>query len=1355
MKKIFMIMLFAFLLPFSVKAAETDNKAASASDFEYTITDKKVTIDKYIGEDSTVVIPDKLNSCPVSKIGSGAFENCDFITQVKCSDDITEIGSSAFTGCSELENLILPKNLKTLGYYFISGTAIKKLTIPSALTNCYAYNIRYSGYDYDGPLAGAESLTDIIIESGMENIPEYLACISSEKESHINKIEIPDTVKTIKGSAFLGCKELLAITLPDSVVTVGNQAFYNNESLKEVQFSSNLETIGSNAFGNCKSLETINIPKTVTSLKGHAFTECTGLEKVIFNDNSKNGVALTIGDNVFLGCTSLAEIAFSKNIVQLGSSCFGNCTGLTSLELPDNITEIGSSAFAGCSELESLILPKKLKTLGYYFISGTAIKELTIPATLTKCYGYNTKYSGYDYSGPLAGAKSLKKLCLASGIEAVPEYLASASESNGSHIEDVDIPSTAKSIGNAAFWGCVNMKYIFIPASVTSIADNAFYNCKLNSILGVEGSKAESYAEEHNIPFNEVEGDYNNSGILKSVDKENSTITVNKKEFKVSDSDILSKAAKILEEYSDKNVLCKVHDQTVTYIEALKDLVYVSASISTQGTKCFIYEDGKYSDSINATLSVKCKVRDNAYFSAKTIMRHFPYYQATINKHNFKTSPDNIVMMMITGKTKTLAGEDSGVKLGLEESKQVGLNIKPLSSYIPDKVSTKVSVGVSTEYNDGETTPYNYCDLQINNKDYARQKEEQRKKETEYSKKEQAAQKTLLTNNNIITLDPTLSDYFGKLQEEQVQKFLSVYMALAIKSEDMSYCKGEGKAEKAVREAVFKRLGINKKGLPFAKHLESSFSIVATTKKGERTIDFNYKILASSLGGSGAYAGFGTINYAIKEDHKEGTLMIASVDMEKFAQQVQDLAEAAVKNAYNATWGNNANEVAELLIDHTILTVINQQCGSFSDGVFRLLTKPAETHAKKLRKETRVGIHCPVDVYVYDSSHNLCGEIINNKVNTSYDDLFMYVENDAKYVTFYDDNYYIKLVGNDNGEMNYEIEEIEDDSITRKISFENVPLGNGKTYTGYIPDMHNMSNKLYALTDKSGEMTVANVDTLQKNERVFVENVSLNKTNIKLSVNDKETLTAIVKPDNALIKNVFWSSSNKDVALVNNDGEIKGIAPGETVITAATWDGNFTAECTVTVVATSSGIKSDSIQSSHVQVSKIEISGISKKIAAGKKLILKVNVLPKNASNQKLIWRSSNPKIATVTKTGAVTLKKKTGGKKVIITVTATDGGGASASWQITSMRGIVKKIKITGAKQVKAGKKMKLKAKVNATKKANTKILWTSSNPKAATVNAKGIVKAKKSAKGKTVKITAMATDGSNKKATIKVKIK
>lgn len=172
-------------------------------------------------------------------------------------------------------------------------------------------------------------------------------------------------------------------------------------------------------------------------------------------------------------------------------------------------------------------------------------------------------------------------------------------------------------------------------------------------------------------------------------------------------------------------------------------------------------------------------------------------------------------------------------------------------------------------------------------------------------------------------------------------------------------------------------------------------------------------------------------------------------------------------------------------------------------------------------------------------------------------------------------------------------------------------------------------------------------------------------------------------------------------------------------------------------------------------VSSIHLSAISKKIAAGKNLTLKATVLPNNASNKKLIWKSSNPKVATVTQSGIVTLKKKTGGKKVTITATAKDGSKKYASWKITSMKGIVKRVKITGSKPIKAGKKLKLKAKVTATKKANTKLLWTSGNAKYATVNAKGIVTTKKSAKRKTVKITAMATDGSGKKHTVKIKIK
>ena len=120
--------------------------------------------------------------------------------------------------------------------------------------------------------------------------------------------------------------------------------------------------------------------------------------------------------------------------------------------------------------------------------------------------------------------------------------------------------------------------------------------------------------------------------------------------------------------------------------------------------------------------------------------------------------------------------------------------------------------------------------------------------------------------------------------------------------------------------------------------------------------------------------------------------------------------------------------------------------------------------------------------------------------------------------------------------------------------------------------------------------------------------------------------------------------------------------------------------------------------------------------------------MPDSITKQ-LIWKSSNTKVAIVNANGVVTVKKKTGGKKVTITA-SNDKIKVSASWKVTSMKGIVKKVKITGTKTVKAGKSLKLKANVTATKKANKKLQWTSSNTKYATVNAKGVVKTKKTAK-------------------------
>lgn len=172
-------------------------------------------------------------------------------------------------------------------------------------------------------------------------------------------------------------------------------------------------------------------------------------------------------------------------------------------------------------------------------------------------------------------------------------------------------------------------------------------------------------------------------------------------------------------------------------------------------------------------------------------------------------------------------------------------------------------------------------------------------------------------------------------------------------------------------------------------------------------------------------------------------------------------------------------------------------------------------------------------------------------------------------------------------------------------------------------------------------------------------------------------------------------------------------------------------------------------------VKRMRIRAVSGRIAAGKKIQLHVETIPANAHLPKLVWSSSNPKLAAVDQNGVVSLKKKAGGKKVVITAAATDGSGIRASCTIKVMKGSVKKITISGKRPVKAGKSLKLTAKVKASKGANRKLEWSSSNKAFAEVTPSGMVKTKKAGKGKKVRITASATDGSNKKASVTIRIK
>ena len=95
--------------------------------------------------------------------------------------------------------------------------------------------------------------------------------------------------------------------------------------------------------------------------------------------------------------------------------------------------------------------------------------------------------------------------------------------------------------------------------------------------------------------------------------------------------------------------------------------------------------------------------------------------------------------------------------------------------------------------------------------------------------------------------------------------------------------------------------------------------------------------------------------------------------------------------------------------------------------------------------------------------------------------------------------------------------------------------------------------------------------TLTTAYTTLVNKVSLDKTELALTVGDTQTLTATITPDDANNKNVSWSSDKPSVATVDKNGKVTAVAAGTANITVETVDGKKTANCVVTVTAKSSG----------------------------------------------------------------------------------------------------------------------------------------------------------------------------------------
>lgn len=268
---------------------------------------------------------------------------------------------------------------------------------------------------------------------------------------------------------------------------------------------------------------------------------------------------------------------------------------------------------------------------------------------------------------------------------------------------------------------------------------------------------------------------------------------------------------------------------------------------------------------------------------------------------------------------------------------------------------------------------------------------------------------------------------------------------------------------------------------------------------------------------------------------------------------------------------------------------------------------------------------------------------------------------------------------------------------------------------------------------------------INQSDSKLIDYIQLVASSSNIKANTSISLVANILPDNATNKKLNWSSSNFDYATVDENGKVtaKSAGAGKSVtITAKSTDGsNVEGKYTLNILPETTLVKT------------IKIIANSSNVNAGKAITLKA-IVNSDATNKTLTWSSSNPDYAIVDKDGVVTTKSAGAGKTVTIIAKSTDGGNISTSFNLRINKILVTKIKLKAQKSVKVGKKLKIKLTINSNA-TNKAVKWSVSNKKYAKINSKGVLTAKKAGRGKTIKVTAKAKDGSGKKTTIKIKIK
>ena len=373
--------------------------------------------------------------------------------------NITALPTQAFCESTNVEELILPNTLITIGEKMFYRSELKSVVISANVTTIE--NIAF----WD-----CSKLTTVTFEKGSQ-------------------------LKTIGHNAYYECTSLTSIEIPASVETIGNTAFSDCSSLATVTFEkgSRLKTIGNNAYYRCTSLTSIEIPASVETIEKKAFMHCSSLATVTFEKGSQ---LKTIGG----GYSSSSHFGTYSDYY----GAFSDCTALTSIEIPASVETIEATAFKRCSKLTTVTFEKgsQLKTIGggysssYYhgaFSDCSSLTSIEIPASVETVEA--AAFSDCSQLATVTFEKGSQLKIIGGGYSSSYYY--------------------------GAFLGCSSLTSIEIPASVETIEATAFKRCsKLTTVTFEKGSQLKTIGGgfDTNVGYRYIYGAFSELKNLMTVD---------------------------------------------------------------------------------------------------------------------------------------------------------------------------------------------------------------------------------------------------------------------------------------------------------------------------------------------------------------------------------------------------------------------------------------------------------------------------------------------------------------------------------------------------------------------------------------------------------------------------------------------------------------------------------------------------------------------------------------------------------------------------------------------------------------------------------------------------------------------